>query len=79
MSYSASSSNPANYHRFWTRTSYGPTQTHRQQLAIAAEQFEAFLPQLRDFVDGALPDLQQILEDAGVPWTPGRGVPTWQR
>lgn len=59
--------------------SYGPTQTHRQQFAIAAEQFEAFLPQLRDFVDGALPDLQQMLENAGGPWTPGRGVPTWQR
>ena len=59
--------------------SYGPTQTHRQQFAIAAEQFEAFLPQLRAFVSGDLPAVQQMLENVGVPWTPGRGVPTWQR
>jgi len=59
--------------------SHGPTQTHREQFAIAAEQFEAFLPQLRSFINGDLPGVQQMLEDAGVPWTPGRGVPTWQR
>jgi len=59
--------------------SYGPTQTHREQFEIAATQFEDLLPRLRSFIEGDLPAFQARLEEAGVPWTPGRGVPTWQR
>jgi hypothetical protein len=59
--------------------SYGPTQTHREQFAIAADLFEDLLPRLRSFIDGDLPAFQDRLEAAGVPWTTGRGVPNWER
>ena len=60
-------------------TSLGATQTHREQYAIAAAQLEALLPRLRTLVEQDLPALHARLEEAGVPWTPGRGVPRWQR
>lgn len=60
-------------------TSHGPTQTHREQVQIAAAQLEAMLPGLQAFVEQEMPALQQRLEEAGVPWTPGRGVPRWRR
>jgi len=62
----------------WSSTQ-GPTATHREQYAIAADAFASFLPNLRGFIERRLPRLQQTLEAAGVPWTTGRGVPNWQR
>lgn len=59
--------------------SYGPTQTHREQYAIAADAFADLLPRMRSFTENDLPALQAELEAAGVPWTPGRGLPDWQR
>ncbi len=60
-------------------TSHGPTQTHREQYGIAATQLEGLLPRLRSLIEDDLSALQQRLEAAGVPWTPGRGVPRWRR
>jgi hypothetical protein len=62
-----------------TSTSHGPTQTHIEQMQIAAGQLDALLPQLAEIVEQELPALHQRLEEAGVAWTPGRGVPRWRR
>ncbi len=34
---------------------------------------------LRTLVDGDLVALEEKLETAGAPWTPGRAIPRWQR
>ena len=55
-------------------STYGPTPTHRQSIEIAEELFSVAQ---RDF-DAALSDLEvlrEAMDEAGVPWTPGRGVP----
>lgn len=62
----------------WSVTG-GPTQTHREQFEIASAELESVLPELRTFLEQALPALEARLEEAGVPWTPGRGVPEWRR
>jgi photosystem II stability/assembly factor-like uncharacterized protein len=58
----------------WGSTSE-PTATHRRAYEIAAEQFAAFLPKLRQLVTD-LTALEAQAEAAGAPWTSGR-VPTW--
>ncbi len=60
-------------------TTYGPTQTHRRNFEIAAQEFEALLEPLRRLIEVDLVALGQRLEAAGAPWTPGRGVPRWRR
>jgi len=60
----------------WSNTS-SPTGTQREQLALASELFAGMVEDLRQLVDVDLPALEDRLEDAGVPWTPGRGVPRW--
>ena len=57
------------------QSTYGPTATHLQGLAIAREEFEQIRTLLDDLLEAALPALEQRLDAAGVPWTPGRGVP----
>ncbi len=56
-------------------STYGPTPMHRRQLEIAREEFA----ELRDAFDRILseeiPALEQRLDAAGVPWSPGRGLP----
>jgi photosystem II stability/assembly factor-like uncharacterized protein len=54
-----------------------PTGTHQEAYAIAAEAFAPVLADLRKLVDQDLRQLEQALESAGAPWTPGR-LPTWQ-
>jgi photosystem II stability/assembly factor-like uncharacterized protein len=56
-----------------------PTATQRQGYEIAADEFSEILGDLRQIVETDIPALESQLEAAGVPWTPGRGVPTWQR
>jgi len=55
-----------------------PTQTHRDNYAIAAEQFAAVLADLTRLVETDLTTLENDLEAAQAPWTPGR-VPRWRR
>ncbi|MFW6198474.1 MAG: VPS10 domain-containing protein [Acidobacteriota bacterium] len=62
----------------WSTTA-PPTETMRQGYEIAADEFEAILGDLTRLVEADLPALQQRLEEAGVPWIPGQGVPRWQR
>jgi hypothetical protein len=60
-------------------TTYGPTETHKKNYDIAAELFEEILDDLRQVIEVDLVALENKLEDAGAPWTPGRGVPNWKR
>ncbi|NOG55662.1 MAG: glycosyl hydrolase [Planctomycetes bacterium] len=57
---------------------YAPTGTCRQQYEYAADEFEGVLSDLRQLAEHDLPDLEEQLEQAGAPWTPGRRLPDWQ-
>lgn len=52
----------------------GPTETHRQQYAIALEEYGEVIDELKDIVENGVPALNEKLDEAGVPWTPGRGI-----
>lgn len=56
-------------------STYGPTPTHRRSLEIAREQFGTLRKTLHQLIDVELPALEKRLDQAGVPWTPGSGVP----
>ena len=53
-----------------------PTQTHVDSYNIAAQQFGDQLSKLRQLVDVDLKKLEDDMEKAGAPWTPGH-VPEW--
>ncbi|RPH98918.1 MAG: glycosyl hydrolase [Lysobacterales bacterium] len=57
------------------RSTYGPTATHRRAIEIAEAGFAAVKERLGRIHDEELPVLRRELDAAGVPWTPGRGVP----
>ena len=56
------------------RNAYGPTQTQRETFAIARDAYAEIGPRLTQLIDGEYQALLQALDEAGVPWTPGRGV-----
>ncbi|MCH5374995.1 MAG: glycosyl hydrolase, partial [Planctomycetes bacterium] len=56
-------------------STYGPTQTHRQQYEIAAAEYKQMRKSLVSLLDTNLVQLKKKLDDAGVPWTPGRSIP----
>jgi hypothetical protein len=60
----------------WNATS-APTATHRGNYRIAAEAFSDWLPRLRTLMEQDLSALEDDLEAAGGPWTPGR-LPRWE-
>ena len=57
------------------RSSYGPTPTHVRQFELASVEFEKVKVSLQNINQVELPALRKQLDEAGVPWTPGRGVP----
>ena len=57
-------------------SAHGPTQTQRQQFAIAVEEFQAVEAEIRQVFEGDLQALMQKLDDAGIPWTKGRPLPS---
>ncbi len=57
------------------RSSYGPTATHLEAVEIAEAQFAGIESDLQRIVDVEMPALRKQLDESGVPWTPGRGVP----
>lgn len=57
----------------WSSTS-APTQSHRDALRIAGEAFRPLLAQIRDVRSNDLRLLEEKLEKAGAPYTPGRDV-----
>jgi len=54
-----------------------PTETQRKSLAVAAEQFGPLLEDLRKLVEDDIAALEDVLEKAGAPYTPGR-IPVWK-
>ncbi|MGB7453709.1 MAG: hypothetical protein WBM36_16420 [Lysobacterales bacterium] len=56
-------------------SSYGPTPTHERSLDIAEQEFAGIKAALKRIFDTDLPALRKAMDEAGVPWTPGRGVP----
>jgi len=59
----------------WQSTS-APTQTNREAYRYSAEAFGPVLEGLTRLIETDLAGLEQRLEQAGAPWTPGR-VPRW--
>ena len=58
-----------------TNSTYGPTQTHRDLLKWAENDFSAVRSQLRNLQTQALPALEAELAERGAPWTPGAVLP----
>jgi len=56
-------------------STYGPTPTHQRSLEIAEQNFAAIKTALNRIFGSDLPALRKAMDVAGVPWTPGRGVP----
>ena len=56
-------------------TRLGPTQTHRDSLRVAAEQLGSVQETLRRLIETDLAQIEEQLEAAGAPWTPGRRLP----
>jgi hypothetical protein len=54
------------------RSTYGPTPTHQQSLQIAEQEFALVSARLAEISRQQLPALRLELDQAGVPWTPGR-------
>jgi hypothetical protein len=56
------------------RSSYGPTQQHREQFGYAVEGVDAVIKRLSVLQQNAMPTLQQAIIKAGGPWTTGAPV-----
>lgn len=56
-------------------STHGPTKTHRRQYEIALERFAEVYPKFQKLTRDDLKKLHQKLDQAGVPWTPGRPTP----
>ncbi|MCG8435813.1 MAG: hypothetical protein MJA83_17460, partial [Gammaproteobacteria bacterium] len=54
---------------------FGPTATQRQSAEIGKTQFAEVSAELDRLIDVEYRELMRALDEAGVPWTPGRGVP----
>ncbi len=57
------------------RSTYGPTQSHRDQLAIAQSQFEAIGARVNTLKEDTIPAFEAELMAAGAPWVPGSKIP----
>ncbi len=57
-------------------STYGPTAMHARNLQIAEKAFEQVRSEFKRILSEDLPALRLQLDAAGVPWTPGRGVPS---
>ncbi|HEV7767750.1 MAG TPA: glycosyl hydrolase [Thermoanaerobaculia bacterium] len=58
-------------------TTSPPTNTHREALAIAEQQFVPLLAKLKQAVEVDLAAIEKELNAMGAPWTPGR-IPEWK-
>ena len=48
---------------------------HRRAFEIAGEEFDELEPKIRQLLEVDLPALEAKMEEAGVPWSPGRPLP----
>ncbi len=56
-------------------TTYGPTATHKKSVAIAQQELEALMPQLKKLYEEDIPQLERALMAAGAPWVEGMVMP----
>jgi hypothetical protein len=59
-------------------TTSDPTTTMKEQLQIAGDEFAEVFTQLKDVYEKDIKALEQKLEAAGAPYTPGR-MPDWKK
>ncbi|MDJ0642674.1 MAG: glycosyl hydrolase [Erythrobacter sp.] len=57
-------------------STYGPTQTHREQFGYAQAEFGAIRDRLRTLTESTIPAFEAELEAAGAPWVPGSRLPS---
>ncbi|MEL6797113.1 MAG: hypothetical protein AAFO89_09870, partial [Planctomycetota bacterium] len=55
-----------------TYATHGPTPTHRESFDIASRALHEIRAELSDMIRTKIPAIEERLDDAGVPWTPGR-------
>ena len=53
-------------------------QPQQEQLEIATQEFTESLSGIRDLLEVDLKLFEQQLNDAGIPWTPGRPIPDFK-
>lgn len=53
----------------------GPTTQHRNVYETAKADFDTLKSELSKLLEAELPALERQLDEAGLPWTPGRGIP----
>ena len=58
---------------------YGITQTQREQVAIAKNEFSEAVDEIRELLEIDVKLFEQRLDDAGIPWTPGRSIPEFDK
>ena len=54
---------------------YGPTKTHLGEYDIARDRYDEAAKRLKKLIEVDFVKLQQKLDEADVPWTPGRRIP----
>jgi hypothetical protein len=59
-------------------TTSDPTTTMKEQLQIAGDEFDVVLMDLKNIINTDIKALEQKLEAAGAPYTPGR-LPEWKK
>lgn len=58
-----------------SRSSYGPTPSHRKSLEYAQQAFEPIRTQLKRVIEEEIPALRKTLRAAGAPWGKGQPIP----
>ena len=57
------------------QSTYGPTATHQQTLALAEQDFESVRQRINTLQQTTIPAFEAALLEAGGPWTPGGIIP----
>jgi hypothetical protein len=55
------------------------TETNKRNYEIAADAFVKVLEEMRQVIEVEMKTLQDQMEAAGAPWTPGRSLPKWKK
>jgi len=56
-------------------STYGPTQTHRDQFSYAQQEFEGIRARINALTESTIPSFEAELQAAGAPWVPGGRIP----
>lgn len=57
------------------RNTYGITQTQREQVEIAREEFSTVSAEIKRLLEVDVKSFEELLNEAGIPWTAGRAIP----